>query len=187
MIRVKKDITILAPSKEPQDLSGSFPGMLIINPVQVIEKHEELHYAYCEAMQQISTEFFYIYDNDDVVPLLPETFPNVGIIFGDNWITYNGETKRYPVNNWFFRKHMGHPQLIHRAICRTEDTLKILERVKHLPILTEWWLYSHLAKDCSFHYDPSLVMLWDKKDTGLHKKSKGVIEFTRNLFRQTYP
>lgn len=187
MVKFKKDITILAPSKEPQNLSGSFPGMQIVNPVQVIDKHEELHFVFCKTINDINTEFFYIYDYDDTVPDLPETFPDVGIIFGDIWVSYHGETKSYPVHKWFFRKHVVHPQLIHRAICRTADARRILKNVSHLPILTDWWLYSHLAKESGFHYDPSIVMLWDKKDTGLHTKSKEVINNTRDLFKVTYP
>lgn len=183
----KNDITILAPSKEPQDLSGSFPGMQIVNPVQVVVKHEELHYAVCKAIDKITTKFFYIYDYDDDVPELPETFPNAGVIFGDIWICYRGVTKRHPVTRWSFNRHFNSPQLIHRPICRTEDAKRILKDVAHLPILTEWWLTAHLAKDSGYHYDPSLVMLWNKKDTGLHKKSSEVIENTQKLFNMTYP
>lgn len=183
----KKDITILAPSKELQDLSGSFPGMQIVNPVQIIVKHEEMHYAFCKSINEVHTEFFYIYDNDDTLPELPETFPDVGIIFGDIWVSYHGETKSYPLTQWTIDKHFYIPQFVHRAICRTEDARRILKDVSHLPILTEWWLYFHLAKDCSFHYDPSIIMKWDRKDTGLHTKSQDVLKNTRDLFDLTYP
>lgn len=183
----KQDITILAPSKEPQDLQGSFPGMRIINPVQIVNQHEELHYAVCKAVKDVTTEFFHIYDNDDTLPNLPESFPNVGIIFGDIWVSYHGDKKCYPISPWTFKEHCHFPQLVHRAICRTKDAQRILKEVAHLPILTEWWLYAHLARDYGYFYDPDVIMHWDKKDTGLHTKSQEVIANTQALFDQTYP
>lgn len=183
---IKKDITIIAPSKESQDLRCSFTGLQIVNPVQIVTKHEELHFAVCSAIDKVTTEFFHIYDNDDTLPLLPEEFPNVGIIFGDNLVIENGKNRCYKVPLWSFKDHLVSPLFIHRAICRTEDSKKILKEVSHLPILTEWWLYSHLAKDYGYFYNPDIKMFWNKKQTGLHTESYDVIENTRKLFNSRY-
>lgn len=184
----KNDITILAPSKEPQDLSHLFPGYVIHNPVQIIDlhKHEEMHFAFCKAIKEIKTPFFTIYDNDDPLPVIPETFPDVGIIFGNNIVIENNKEMVYPFTGWTFEAHKKSPQLIHRAICRTKDAQEILSKVETDAIYTEWWLYCHLAHLHGYHYDPEIKMYWEKHVDGLHTRSGKVLVNTFTKFKIMY-
>ncbi len=171
---------------EPQDLRHLFPGHKVTNPVQIVKKHQEMHFAFCKAFREVETEFFTIYDNDDPLPILPETFPNVGLIYGDNIIIEDKVERVFPISPWTLLKHAASPQFIHRAICRTEDANRILQPVCDLPIWTEWWLFLHLAHENGHHYDPAIKMYWDKKETGLHTRTSGVIANTRALLKERY-
>lgn len=183
----KSDITIITPSRVKQDLVSKFPGMLTINPVQTFRSYEDLFKVYFTALLKVKTKFFHFYDDDDIVPTLPEDFSDTGIIFGNNLIFHNEELKEYKNSHWCFRRNIDEPQLIHRAICRTEDAIEILEKVKHLPLVTDWWLYPHLAKDYGFTHVPEMRAYWTKRSTGLHRHMDISKNFTKQLFQEHYP
>ena len=85
----KNDITIITPSRVKQDLTIKFPGMLTINPIQTFKSYEDLFPVYFAALLEVKTKFFHFYDDDDIVPDLPENFPDTGIIFGNNLFFFN--------------------------------------------------------------------------------------------------
>lgn len=181
------DITIITPSKVYQDLESKFPGMQTINPVQTFSCYEDLLRVYFKAMLQVKTKFFHFYDDDDIVPTLPKHFPDTGIIFGNNLMIIDDKLTVYQNNHWSFKRNIREPQLIHRAVCRTEDAIRILEKVAHLPLVVDWWLYAHLAKDIGFYYDPEMLAYWEKREGGLHKQMNDSRTFTHRYFRECYP
>lgn len=187
MIKCKDHTTILVPSRTPFDFTEEFSGWTTFNTVQLIKKHEEIHYAFCRAIDQIQTKFFTIVDDDDPFPQMPEYLEDVGLTFGDNYIREFGHLRQFKFQMpWTFKDHARNCTLTHRAICRTGDAQRILKEVRHEPIYTEQWLYAHLAKDHGWNYDPSFVSIWDKKNTGLHLQIREVRDYTRKLFEQRY-
>lgn len=187
MIRCKDHTTILVPSRTPFEFTKEFDGWTTLNTVQLIKRHEEIHYAFCRAIDKIQTKFFTIVDDDDPFPEMPEYLQDVGLTFGDNFIQEFGSLRRFPFQGpWTFYNHARNCTLTHRAICRTEDAQRILQDVKDEPIYTEQWLYSHLARDHGWNYDPSFVSIWDKKHSGLHLQIREVRDYTRQMYVKRY-
>lgn len=187
MLITKEQVTLLVPTRAPYIFGKEFEGWKTLNPVQVVDKHEEMHFAFCKAIELVTTPFFTFVDDDDPFPSYPETIEDVGITFGDNYINQRGHTCGYAFKGWTFKEHMKNSTLIHRAICKTEDAQRILRPVAREPIYTEHWLYAHLAKESGYYYDNSYVAIWNKKNTGLHTKVRQVIENTQALFKKHYP
>ena len=187
MISSREHLTILVPSRIPFQFTEEFKGWHTFNTVQLVKKHEEMHYAFCKAIDQIQTKFFTIVDDDDPFPEIPEYLQDVGLTFGDNYVKELGRLRRFKFEGpWTFKEHARNCTLTHRAICRTVDAQRILHEVRNEPIYTEQWLYAHLAKDHGWNYDPSFVAIWDKKRTGLHLQIMEVRDYTRSLFESKY-
>lgn len=186
MIRSKDHLTVIVPSRTPFVFTKEFDGWSTLNTVQLIKRHEEIHYALCKVIDKVTSKFFTILDDDDPFPTIPEFIEDVGVTFGNSFIRQNGKLRRYDFNKWSFEDHARNCTLIHKAICRTEDAKRILSAVKEEPIYTEQWLYSHLARDHGYKFDPGFIAIWDKKETGLHLQINEVRQNTRDLFTKRY-
>ena len=186
MILTPKDrLTWLVPSRTPITLDDRYDGWHVLNTVQLVRHHAEMHYAYCKAIDSITTEYFTIAD-DDPLPTLPKAWPDVGIIYGDLHVNYRGHHDIHRTGGWDIRAHLSNELWIHRAICRTEDAQAILRPVKDRALYTEQWLYLHLAKDHGWHYDPDYVAVWYKRARGLQHLSGQVRHDTRKALQALY-
>jgi hypothetical protein len=181
---LKDNLTIIMPSRHP--IKKKPHGWKVLNPVQIVKEHHEMHYMYCDSIASVNTKYFTIVDDDDPFPSFPETIEPTGIIFGDTHITYRGSYTQRKMPVWNLDLHLRNELLVHRAICSTEAAIEVLKEVRDLPLYTEHYLYLHLAYEYGWHYDPDYVAIWDKKTTGLHLLNGRVRNYTKRLLLEKY-
>jgi hypothetical protein len=144
------------------------PNVVYYNHVRKFSDVCSLHNERLESIKNCKTEYFFFCDYDDPIP---DTLiaPKRAIVYGDNhYIEYDVE-RFDKSSNWTELEHMTNPYLIHKAICNTEQTLKILSVIPRGEYWTELLLYYCLALSGSYEYNNNLKMIWNKKQTGMHK------------------
>lgn len=178
-----------------EEMQRDMPSNVVYyNHVRRFSDVASLHNERLNSIKYVTTPYFYYCDYDDPIPEL-NIVPKTSILYGDNIYNQFNIERINKSGNWSEENHISNPYFIHKAICETELSLKLLDILPVGEYWTELLLFYSLALVGSSEYDPSIKMLWNKKQYGLHKDVRKAIHNTvlwllnnqnilRNRFKQ---
>lgn len=111
-----------------------------------------------KAIEAVETPYYtFINENEIVSKVIPVPTGDKGILYGNvNQIT-NGVNKEFIRPNWSSNKHLGSPDFITRAVCRTDYSLLLASLLPDYDVWFEFLYYHTLADSFGVEYNEQFV------------------------------
>jgi hypothetical protein len=163
-------LTCVTLSAKPHTREDLPEGVEYYNHVSTITNMAELHRERLASLAGVKTPLFVWVDDDDPFVWNVPQSNFAGLQHGDEVVYTNNNqmSELMAYGAWDAETHLGTPLLIHKAICNTQQALRVASKLPQGDHYTEHLLYYLLAAWRGAENLSCVTTHWYKRQAGFH-------------------